>query len=108
MRLNHRHSLVATLLLVAALLAVGLTLVCADGAHPTMGAISNRCLSMTHTTVVGTDGSSDDVPVLAAELLSVVLGIGLTLIASRRSMPAASIGVSPYSPPDPLMGRLRI
>lgn len=108
MRLLSRHNLLVTTVLIVVLLAVGLTLVCADGVHPEFSPMSRTCLSMSHSTVIGTAASNDWEPVLFVSLLAVVAGLGLVVAFERNLAVTHAVGESPPPPHDPLMGRLRI
>jgi hypothetical protein len=102
------RSLVATILVIVVLMAA-LVLVCPDGIHvPMSGAMSSRCLVMTHSSVLGSAVGSDSSPLLASMTLAIAVGFAATLALARPTL-LADIGETPYGRSfDPLNGRLRI
>lgn len=102
------RSTVATILLIA-MLAAALAIVCSDGIHlPVPGSVSGACVTMSHssllTATIGAGGER-----LAISLMFAIVGGFATVAFSMRwAATAASTGISPGRPIDPLNGRLRL
>lgn len=94
--------------LVIALVAALLVVVCPDGVHAGFSGMSSSCRTMTHSAGLGSavESSAGQLAMVLLAMVAIALTMPLFMIGRRRvSVP---IGHSPASPPDPLNGRLRI
>ena len=96
-------------ILVIVMLAAALVIVCSDGIHlPVPGGVSEICATMAHSSILAATIRAGGEGLAASPVFAIVGGFATVLFSTRWAAVAASSGISPGRPIDPLNGRLRL
>lgn len=103
-----KQSLIATILVVAVVVAA-LAVFCADGIHvPSAGALADACVAMTHSAALGAADVAESSPAVASILVAAFVGFASAFNAAFMRVAGRDLAVSLGSSVDPLNSRLRL
>ncbi len=109
MRLAARNGTVLATILVIAVVAAALAIMCPFGVHlPISGSMGRGCIAMTHSSVLGVAVAATGSPVPLSPLLAIGVGSAMALTLARSSPVGERAAIVAGRSIDPLNGRLRL
>lgn len=109
MKLAYGHRKALGAMIAVALLLPVLAVVCLQGIHPVMsGGFDGACLTMAHTTGVGSLVDSEGSTSLLSRLVTAIVAFTALFLVPRSSLVLRPAASRPGAPSDSLNGCLRL